>query len=122
MTFTGGLYGESKEELLSRASIFVMPTWFPNECFPLSILEAFKFGIPVISTFEGAIPDMIDDGKNGYLVEAKDPEALSTKIKKFIDEPDLVKEMGKNAQKKFQENYTFTKFEERFIKVLNGQL
>lgn len=48
----------------------MFPTYYHNECFPLVLLEAMQHGLPCISTNEGAISDIVDDGVTGYIVEA----------------------------------------------------
>src|SRR4030042_586656 len=66
--FTGYLSGKSLETKISSAKAIVVP----SECYenaPLSILEAFAYGKPVIGARIGGIPEMIEDGVNGFLFE-----------------------------------------------------
>ena len=67
--YLGKKYGEEKNEEYAKSDIFVFPTFYPNECFPLVLLEAMQQGLPCISTNEGGIASIIDDGKTGFLVE-----------------------------------------------------
>src|SRR5262249_18731710 len=59
VTISGPLYGKEKFDALRKADIFVFPTFYKNEAFPVCILEAFQCALPVISTYNAAIPDII---------------------------------------------------------------
>ena len=59
VTYLGKKYGDYKYEIFQSSDIFVFPTFYHNECFPLVLLEAMMFGLPVISTSEGGIPDIV---------------------------------------------------------------
>lgn len=115
----GGKYGQEKVEFFMNADCFVFPTYYHGECFPLVLLEAMSFGLPCISTNEGGIPDLLDDGKNGIIVEKKNPEKLSIAMKKMMMDPVMATMMGKNAYEKFKQNYTLHKFEENICSILN---
>ena len=58
-----GNMAKIREAFLQTADIFVFPTFYFNECFPLVIIEAMMNGLPVISTDEGGIRDEVKDGK-----------------------------------------------------------
>lgn len=115
--FHGPLYGRKKYEQLLKEDIFVFPTYYQNEAFPLTIIEAMQAGLPVISTYEGGIEDLVDDGITGFLVEKNNPEQLADKIEILIIKPELRKEMGEKGRKKYLENYTLEKFEQNIINV-----
>ena len=68
VTYHGRKYGEEKLTFFQQGDIFVFPTFYDKECFPLVLLEAMEQGLPCISTFEGGIANIIDEGKNGFLV------------------------------------------------------
>jgi glycosyltransferase involved in cell wall biosynthesis len=72
----GGVTGERKRELLSRAHYFVLPTAYKYEGQPVSIIEAMAYGALVVSTAFRTIPEMLDDGRAGVLVEAGQPEQI----------------------------------------------
>lgn len=60
--------------------------------------EAMAAGLPVIATRVGGIPEFVRDGIDGYLVKPNDPEAIRASLMKFIKEPKLVEQMGRNAR------------------------
>lgn len=116
--FLGPLYGNSKVEALSSSDVFVLPTRYKNECFPLSILEAMNFGLPVLSTYEGAIPDIVDDGLTGFLFDASCPIQLSKLMASYIDAPNLIEEQGRRSFLKFEEKYRLESFESNFVESI----
>lgn len=85
-----------------KASIVVLPSVGP-ENFPTVCNEAMSAGRPVIGTNVGGIPEIIDDGVNGFLVEPKNPKQIAEKVIKLFSEESLLKELGRNARKKSEE-------------------
>jgi len=79
VTFTGFISQEKLSEYLHSSSIFVLPSL--SEGVPRSILEAMASGMFIIATEVGGIPDVIADGKNGFLVPPNDVDALSNAIR-----------------------------------------
>ena len=120
--FLGPQYGPDKERVLSGADIFSLPTFYPMECFPLGILEAMRWGLPVVTTNEGAIPEIIDDGKNGFIINKNDPEALADKLQYLISNEGVRREMGKAGRRKFEDKYTLEKFENRIVEIFKNAL
>lgn len=119
---TGPLYGEQKIKEFQNADIFVFPTFYKNEAFPLVLLEAAQFCLPVISTYEGGIPDIVVDGESGFLVDSQNPELLAEKIAILLNNKDLGIEMGKNAYNRFMTNFTLEIFEKNMLKTFNSIL
>ena len=75
-------------------------------------------GMPVLSTFEGGIPDIIDDGINGNLFYSSDIHELCSLMAYYIDNPIEVAAQGKNANMKYNEKYTEEIFETNIIATL----
>ena len=119
VNYWGRRYGGEKDVFWKDADIFVFPTYYHNECFPLVILEAMEQGLPVISTNEGGIPDIIDNGNSGYTVEKNNPTALASAIELLIKDPELCISMGKAGRKLFEEKFTEEVFEKRMKECLN---
>ena len=116
VSFEGKKFGVEKSFYLLRADIFVHPTL--NDCFPLTVLEAMQYGLPIVSTFEGGIPDMLTDGECGYLVNKNDEKKLSEKMKFLIENPYERQLMGQAAKFRFDEFFTIQIFENNLVKVL----
>ena len=116
--YAGKKYGSDKSEIFSKADLFTLPTYYSNECLPLVLLEAMQFSLPVVSTFEGGIPDVVEDGKTGFLVPQNDAVALAEKLELLIKDPVLRKEMGELGRKKYETEFTLAAFEARFTTIL----
>jgi glycosyltransferase involved in cell wall biosynthesis len=116
--YVGRKYGKEKEEAFAKADIFAFPTNYHNECFPLVLLEAMQYALPTVSTFEGGIPDIIEENKTGFLVPQKDAKALAEKLEILIKSPELRQQMGNAGRKKYEKEFTLNAFEERLKGIL----
>ena len=99
----GKIIGAEKIKMFQQSDLFVFPTYY--DCFPLALLEAMDFGLPIISTFEGGIQDIVIDNYNGLLIKQKDTKALIEKISLLISQPELRKKMGINGNRLFNEKF-----------------
>lgn len=115
----GAVYGDKKYEYLVNSDVFVLPTYYFNECYPLTILEACQASLAVISTNVAAIPSMIKNEENGYLIQPNNPNKLAKKMKHLIENPNLLEKMKQNNYKKFNANWTQEIFIKNFIKTIN---
>ena len=118
VNYLGKRYGKDKLEAFSNADIFAFPTYYNNECFPLVLLEAMSANLPIVSTFEGGIPDIVDMGKTGYLVPQKDAETLAGKLEILIKNPELCREFGDAGRKKYEKEFTLDIFERKMTEIL----
>lgn len=114
----GPKYNQDKEQYWLDADVFVFPSYYHNECFPLVLLEAMQHALPCISTKEGAIPDIIDDGETGFVVDAKNPGYLAVKIEELATDKDKRLSMGIEGYRKFNKQYSLKVFENRICEVL----
>ena len=76
---------------------------------PTVLLEAQATGLPVISTYHADIPEVVMDGKSGFLVPERNPETIASKLEYLIKNPELWIEMGKYGRKHIEENYNIYK-------------
>lgn len=100
----GSLSGKAKWEVFAAADVFCLPT-FATEAMPVSILEAMMYSLPVISTHWRAIPDIIDEGVQGFLVPIGDPISLAGKMIYFITHPEKIMEMGQRGRLKYSQEF-----------------
>jgi glycosyltransferase involved in cell wall biosynthesis len=80
VSYLGVVTGEAKKALLVNSNIFVLPTYFSMEGQPISILEAMATGNVVLTTEHAGIPDIFQDGLNGYYVEKQNPASIFEKL------------------------------------------
>lgn len=97
-SFLGWVRGEQKLGALRQASIYTLPSY--NEGMPMSILEAMAYGLPVLATPVGGIPEVISDGVEGFLVAPGDVAALAQRWAQLLDDPQLAQRMGEAARRK----------------------
>lgn len=83
----GWIGGESKTRLLSQADILVLPSYI--EGLPICILEAMSYGMTIVSTTVGAIPEIVTHGQNGLLSLPGDVEALRCNLRRAVDDNEL---------------------------------
>ena len=114
--YEGPKYGEEKEVYWRNSDVFVQPTF--EDCFPLTIVEAMQHGLPVVSTTEGAVPDMVADGVNGFVCERKDVCGLAVALERLILDAELRVRMGEVGYRIYKDKFTLEKFEERFAECL----
>ena len=115
--YTGEKYGEDKWDAFSQADVFVHPSY--NDCFPLVLLEALGAGLPVVSTMEGGIPDIVRNGETGFLCPPRDADALADRISQLLMDPDLRLRMGDAARRDYEARFTRKQFEENFFSVIS---
>lgn len=105
---------------LTRFDLYVQPSL--SESFGLAMVQAMSVGLPVIATNTGGIPEVITEGKTGFLVKTKDPNALSDAILELLRHPSLAKKMGEMAQKdaklRFDIKDMITELEQTYENVL----
>jgi len=89
-----------------RADIFCMPTRL--EPFGIVFIEAMAYGLPIVATRVGALPDLVEDHVNGILVESDNIDSLATALRTLIDNPVLRREMGQNGQQRYEEQFNWT--------------
>ncbi len=102
--------------------IFVMPSHRIGESCPMVILESWLAGVPVIATNVGGIPELIVDGKTGYLIPPKDPQAIADAVNYVIEHPDEVKNVVDNAKKLVREKFDYRKNARQFVQLYREML
>jgi glycosyltransferase involved in cell wall biosynthesis len=90
--FLGVVTGREKVDLFQGATLFVLPSYADN--FPYALLEAMSAGLPVITTPVGAIPEIVEEGKHGFLIEPGDYGALADRIIRLLRDSTLRRKMA----------------------------
>ena len=111
----GPKYDEEKEELFHQTDLFVHPTL--NDSWGLVVLEAMRAGLPVIATYEGSIPEIVDENVTGFLVEKNNPKELADRIEMLILNAELRDYMGNKGREKYLSKYTLEHFERNMFTV-----
>ncbi|NEO96362.1 MAG: glycosyltransferase family 4 protein [Moorea sp. SIO3G5] len=96
ITIPGWVSSEERDHLLAKANIFILPSY--NEGLPMAMLEAMGWGLPVITTPVGGIPELVVDGDNGLLVKPGEIPELSMAMQTLINDLGLRLSLGCTAR------------------------
>lgn len=102
-TLPGPQFGREKLPWLHQAWCFTLPSY--AEVFPVSIVEAMACGLPVVASFTGGIPDIVQDGVNGFLAPAGDIQGLQQALTAVLANPQKAAAMGRANLVKANEQY-----------------
>jgi glycosyltransferase involved in cell wall biosynthesis len=92
----GWIDSDKRNELLLKADLFILPSY--NEALPMALLEAMAWGLPVIVTPVGGIPEVVTADENGLLVTPGDIQQLSSAMQSLITNEDLRLRLGDAAR------------------------
>ena len=98
--YLGWVSEEERDRLFRNTDIFVLPSY--GEGMPMSILEAMSYSVPVISTLVGGVPELIEDGETGILVNPGDLDMLYEKMSDLIHNEKYRKKLGENGRLKIE--------------------
>lgn len=108
--------------LYTASHIFVLPTYYRNEASPLVLIDALQFGMPVVATSVGGIPDMIRDGINGFIVPPRDIAALTEAVQRLVESDSLRRDMALQNRKDYEERFSVPAFERNMERVFSSSI
>jgi glycosyltransferase involved in cell wall biosynthesis len=106
------------KDLYSRSDIFCLPTY--GDCLPMVLSEAGASGLPLISTEVAAIPEIVQDGKTGFVVPIGDVISLTSALRKMITDHRIRNRMGKQASEVVREKYDAEKNTYQLLELLKS--
>ncbi|PTQ82031.1 glycosyl transferase family 1 [Nitrosospira multiformis] len=102
--FAGWLGKAEKDHLLARAAIFVLPSY--HEGVPMAILEAMSWGIPIVTTPVGGMPEVVTEGQEGLLVNSGDIVGLAHALARLLAAPSLRRAFGERGRHKIESRFS----------------
>ncbi|MGB7585676.1 MAG: glycosyltransferase family 4 protein, partial [Terriglobales bacterium] len=105
ISFTGRLPRESVIEQMKGASFVVFPSQL-YENLPLTIIEAFASGVPVLASRLGAMQEIVSEDRTGLFFEAGNADDLARAAKRMWEQPQYVRLLGDKARAEFEAKYT----------------
>jgi len=121
VTFLGAR--DDIEQILSETDVFVLSS--VAEGIPMTILEAMSAKTPIVATRVGGIPEVVEEGKEGFLVDKSNAEALAEGLLNYINNPKLILVHGENARakvvNKFNEKHMVQAYLEQYKSLVKGQ-
>ena len=123
--FPGPMKGTDKWQAYADAELFIFPSHYQSENFPLVIIEAMAFGLPVVSTTWRGIPQLVGDSGAAILCDINAPDQYASAIGEVLKHSEKRQRMGEAALKHYENHYTRDKFvaamEEVFQTVLKSR-
>lgn len=117
--FTGSVAPEQVPEWLARMDIATAP--YPNQdrfyFSPLKIYEYMAAGLPIIATKVGHLSSIIENGYNGILAEADNPQNMAEAIAHLLDNPSEAKRLGTNARLTAEQNHSWLSVVDRILQI-----
>jgi len=110
ITYHGAVYGHAKAELFGRAHVFCLPTYYPFEGQPISILEAYASGCAVVTTDHSGIFDVFEDGVNGFAVEKGSPESIVNTLERALNDRQALEQIALTNRRTAAAKYTMDQF------------
>lgn len=104
VTFLGPIYGDCKEAAFLQADIFVLPSY--SEGIPQAMLEAMAYGLPVVVSDVGGIPEVVQDGREGLVVKPGDIDGLCHALLQLIGSVESRRRIGAAARRRIAEYHT----------------
>lgn len=95
--------GKDLVEEMQKASVVVLPSLIDVESFGMVLIEAMACQTPVVGTNSGGIPEVIEDGVDGFIVPTNDSKALALAISKILTDKELATRMGHSGEAKVRE-------------------
>lgn len=115
VTIPGWLDIRARDELLRSTDILVLPSFAEN--LPMVIIEAFAEGVAVVSTPVGAIPEVIEDGRNGILIPVGNVEALTEALERLVNSAELRQRLANAARCDHAKHFEFDLYIERLTSI-----
>ena len=103
VTFVGWVPNRDIPKLLNQSDVFAFATL--HEGMPNALLQAMACGLPLVSTNVSGIPEIVDDGVNGFLVPPRSPDSLSVALGKLVDDPAVRRRMGEANVERIRANH-----------------
>lgn len=107
-------------ELLKQSDVFAMASF--AEGIPVVLMEAMAAGVPVVATRIAGIPELVEDGRSGFLVSPGDSAALAHRVGQLLDDPGLRNAIAAPARLKIERDFNLTTESERLWQVLTAAL
>ena len=102
-------------KILSIFDVFVLPSL--NEGLPMALLEAQGAQIPVIASYVGAIPDVLQDGVTGVLIPPKDPQAIAEAIIMILSDKQLASRIAKKGFERVRDNFSAERMARKYLSL-----
>jgi len=106
--YVGPVHGEAKSNLLAAADAYVQPSH--HEGMPIALLEALAYGLPVVATRVGAVPEVVNNGRHGLLVPPRRPDLLARAMRRLATEDQSRRDMSRATRTLAIQRFSLARF------------
>ena len=121
INYIGKTFGKEKVKLLQKSDIFVLPSYYKSEAFPISIIEAMACENAIVTTNYKYLPEVVKNN-NGILVEPKSVENLANGIESLLKDTIKLREIQKYNGQEAREKYSFDKYINNLNRIVLGNM
>jgi phosphatidylinositol alpha-mannosyltransferase len=118
--FRGRLGGSALVDAYRGSTVMALPS--TNDSWPIVLLEAMACGIPAVSTNVGAIPILVEEGRQGFIIEPRDLPALTDRLARILDDLELARRLGRAGREKVEACYTWDRQAARTMEIFDSVL
>ena len=108
--YHGSVNAEEKTALYAEAHVFCLPTYYPYEGQPFTIVEAYASGCVVVTALHSGIPEIFADGANGYAIESRSPAAVTAMLERLLDGGDELAQLALDNHRRARERHSETAY------------
>jgi len=111
-------FSDQLGEILKAGDLLILPSALDG--LPMTVLEALAMGVPVLASNLGGLPEIIKEGKNGFLVPPLNLPEFAAKIKLLLDNPQLWEKLKRNARESIRQKFSLPKMSENYFKAFSS--
>jgi glycosyltransferase involved in cell wall biosynthesis len=118
LKYCGALKPGDVVSTIEKYDAFLFPSFYDGEGYPGVILEAYMAGVPVITTDWISIPEIVEDGKSGIIIEPKNPQQLAEAMTELINDKEKLTALKKGVIE-YRKEFSSVIWTEKFIRLVN---
>ncbi len=118
--YRGIVSGHEKRQMFLDADVFCFPSFFSSESFGIVLLEAMMYQMPLVASRWRGVQSVVEDGRNGFLVDIKNAEQIAQVLQQFFEDKELFINMGKESRRIFKEKYEIQTYLRHMEDVLSN--
>jgi glycosyltransferase involved in cell wall biosynthesis len=103
------------ERIIPVFSVFLLTSHY--EGMPICLLESLASGIPIVSTSVGGVPEVIENGVSGFLVDSRNPDQIAGKVMQLLTDGSLREKMGKAALMAYESRFTVKEMVDQYERL-----
>jgi len=115
--YVGVVYGKEKMRLLQKSDLFVLPSYYKSEAFPISIIEAMRCGNAIVASNYKYLPDIVNDN-NGVTVEIKSSKSIRNGVMRLIEDMDKLTRIKLYNMNYAKRNYSLSEYQTKMNEIL----